>query len=55
MVFLDATTGKLLNRYSLMDDALDRELYEDRRQPGEPADDRQATPVWIEGDTFPGA
>ncbi|GAB3260896.1 M4 family metallopeptidase [Nocardioides dilutus] len=45
MVFLDANTGKLVNRYSLVHDALDRELYEIS-----PA----TTPVWAEGDAFPG-
>jgi Zn-dependent metalloprotease len=45
MVFVDANTGKLVNRYSLVHDALDRELYEIS-----PA----TTPVWEEGDTFPG-
>ncbi len=28
MVFVSATTGKIVNRYSVVDDALDRELYE---------------------------
>ena len=46
MVILDANTNKPVNRYSMMADAIDRELYE-----ADPA----STPVWVEGDTFPGA
>ena len=47
MLFLDAQTGKLVNRYSMTDGALDRELYE--------ADaDRNLTKVWEEGDPLPG-
>ena len=47
MVFVDATTGKIVNRYSVSDDALDRELYE--------ADaERNLTLVWEEGDPLPG-
>ncbi len=47
MLFLDAQTGKLVNRYSMTDGALDRELYE--------ADaDRNLTQVWKEGDPLPG-
>ena len=45
MVFLDADTGKVVNRYSMVHDALDRELYE--TSPTTP-------PVWEEGDPFPG-
>jgi Zn-dependent metalloprotease len=43
-VFVEANSGKLLNRYSLVDDALNREL----REGTNPA------PVWSEGDPFPG-
>jgi len=48
MVFIDANTGKMLNRYSMANDiGTDRELYE--------ADaDRNLTLVWKEGDPFPG-
>ena len=46
MVFVDANTGKLLNRYSMIDDALERELYE--------AVHARPTLVWEEGDPFPG-
>ncbi len=46
MTFFDANTKKILNRYSMVNDALDRELYETS-----PA----STPVWSEGDAFPGA
>lgn len=40
-VFVDANSNKILNRYSLVHDALDRELYEE---------DPDSTPVWSEGD-----
>ncbi|KQY64559.1 hypothetical protein ASD30_06465 [Nocardioides sp. Root140] len=47
MVFLNADTGKVVNRYSTVDNALDRELYE--------ADaNRDLTLVWKEGDDLPG-
>ena len=46
MVVLDAATNKPLNRYSMMTDAIDRELYETS-----PA---AASLVWSEGDPFPG-
>ncbi|WP_340538216.1 M4 family metallopeptidase [Nocardioides sp. GXZ039] len=46
MVFIDANTGKPVNRYSMVSDALERELYETS-----PA----TTPVWKEGDAFPGS
>lgn len=45
MVFVSATTGKLINRYSLVHNALDRELYETSPN---------TTPVWKEGDALPG-
>ncbi len=45
MVFVDADTGKVVNRYSMIHDALDRELYEESPD---------TTPVWSEGDAFPG-
>ncbi|KRF11425.1 hypothetical protein ASG90_16880 [Nocardioides sp. Soil797] len=47
MVFLNANTGKVVNRYSMIDNALDRELYE-----ADP--DRNLTLVWKEGDPLPG-
>ncbi|HRD60412.1 M4 family metallopeptidase [uncultured Nocardioides sp.] len=46
----DATTGKILNRYSLSSDALDRELDEATGTP----DNVILTKVWEEGDEFPG-
>jgi Zn-dependent metalloprotease len=46
MVFLDANTGKVINRYSTVDDALSRELYETSPDAG--------NLVWAEGDPFPG-
>ena len=45
-VFIDAQTGKALNRWSDVHEALDRELYE-----GSPA---PSDLVWSEGDAFPG-
>ena len=45
VVFIDANTGKLVNRYSLIHNALDRELYESSPD---------TVPVWTEGDPFPG-
>ncbi len=45
MVILDANTNKPVNRYSMMADALDRELYESSPD---------TVPVWKEGDPFPG-
>ena len=47
MVFVDAQTGKLLNRYSMIHSALDRRLYEVQRAP--------ANLIWTEGDAFPGS
>ncbi|WP_235735055.1 PA domain-containing protein [Nocardioides alcanivorans] len=47
IVFIDAMTNKPVNRYSMIHDALDRELYE-----ADP--DRNLTQVWKEGDEFPG-
>lgn len=46
MVFLDATSGKLVNRYSLIHDGLSRELYEESYS-------RKGL-RWTEGDRFPG-
>lgn len=47
VVFLDATTNKPLNRYSMIHNALDRALYE-------ADEDRNLTQVWAEGDELPG-
>ena len=47
MVFVDANTGKLLNRYTLTDSALERHVFEQTFTP--------AAEVWAEGDPFPGA
>jgi trimeric autotransporter adhesin len=44
-VFVHANTGKVINRYSLMDNALHRILYEQNT----------TTKVWEEGDAFPGS
>ena len=49
-VFVDARSGKALNRYSMIDDALDREVYE----AGGTAEAPTFTLVWEEGDPFPG-
>ena len=46
MVFINANTGKVVNRYSMIDNALHRELYEGSFAP--------ANLVWEEGDPFPG-
>ncbi len=45
MVVVDANTRKPINRWSTVNDALERELYEES-----PASE----PVWSEGDAFPG-
>ncbi|WP_416958033.1 M4 family metallopeptidase [Nocardioides sp. T5] len=49
-VFIDAQTGKALNRWSMVHDALSRELYEATGTPQSPS----LTRVWKEGDPFPG-
>ncbi len=59
MVFLDARSGKIVNRYSMMAHALDRELYEasvdDNGTPEDPADDTTDYDlVYEEGDALPG-
>ncbi len=46
MVFVDATTNKVVNRYSMMTHGLERELYETSPT---------TAPVWVEGDAFPGS
>lgn len=46
LLFVDAMTGKLLNRYSMMAHAIDREVYEESPE---------TTPIWVEGDPFPGS
>ncbi len=45
-VFVDANSGKILNRYSMIDNDLSRELYEISATP--------ANLKWKEGDPFPG-
>lgn len=60
MVFLDADSGKIVNRYSMMAHALDRELYEasldDNGTPNDDTDDFvDYALVWSEGDAFPGS
>ena len=47
IVFVAAQSGKVLNRYSMIHDALDRKVYEGTHTP--------AALVWEEGDLFPGA
>ena len=59
MVFLDAASGKIVNRYSMMAHALDRELYEgsinDQGTPDDESDDTiDRTLVYKEGDPLPG-
>jgi Zn-dependent metalloprotease len=51
VVLLDAGTGKVVNRYSLVTDALDRHLIEAAGSD----DPATFTEVWKEGDPFPGA
>ncbi|MBD3914716.1 M4 family metallopeptidase [Nocardioides hwasunensis] len=51
VVFIDAQTGKALNRWSMANDALNRELYEATGTAQAPV----LTRVWKEGDAFPGA
>ena len=51
MVFLEANTGKVLNRYSMATDALHRVLFEASGTPP----NINLTKVWEEGDTFPGS
>ena len=46
MVFIDAETGKPLNRYSMIHDGLYRELYE--------GNTNRSNRVWDEGEAFPG-
>jgi hypothetical protein len=45
-VFVHAITGKVINRYTLVDNALHRVLYEESAT---------TPPIWEEGDPFPGA
>ncbi|MDN5893731.1 MAG: M4 family metallopeptidase [Nocardioides sp.] len=47
MVFVSAEYGKPVNRYSMIDNALDRVLFE-------ADEDRNLTQVWEEGDDLPG-
>ncbi|SEC97562.1 Thermolysin metallopeptidase, catalytic domain [Nocardioides exalbidus] len=55
-VILDANTLKPINRFSMMADDLDRELYTTNYDPDDPAHDGDApgevavSPVWAEGD-----
>jgi Zn-dependent metalloprotease len=44
-VFVHANSGQVINRYSLVDNALHRVLYEE---------DPDSVPIWEEGDPFPG-
>jgi Zn-dependent metalloprotease len=52
-VFVHAMTGKVINRYSLVDNALHRVLFEGQ----EDADGNPLPPIqiWEEGDAFPGS
>ncbi|MCW2851613.1 MAG: Thermolysin metallopeptidase [Nocardioides sp.] len=59
MVFLDADTGKVVNRYSMMAHALDRRLYEasvdDNGTPDDETDDETVyTLKYTEGEPLPG-
>ena len=58
-VILDAATGKPLNRWTMITDALTRDSYEafidDNGTPGDPNDDfLDYHHAWVEGDAFPG-
>jgi Zn-dependent metalloprotease len=46
IVIMTAQSGKVLNRYSMVHDVLDRKVYEQ---------DPNTTPVWEEGDPVPGS
>ena len=48
-VIVDAQTGKLLNRWSMLDNALDRRLYETNYNPASPSTNL----VYTEGDPIP--
>lgn len=50
MVFLDANTGKVINRYSMIHSALERHVLE----ANEGSDPEAFVEVWSEGDPFPG-
>jgi Zn-dependent metalloprotease len=50
MVIIDAQSGKLLNRWSMLDNDLDRRLYETSFDPTDP----DTNLVWKEGDPLPG-
>jgi Zn-dependent metalloprotease len=49
-VITDAQTGKVLNRWSMLDNDLDRRLYETSYDPADP----DTNLVWKEGDPLPG-
>ncbi len=51
IVFVDANSGKPVNRYSMIHDALDRHLIE----AGGRTDPSTFIEIWKEGDPFPGA
>ena len=51
MVFVDARTGKPVNRYSMATDALERHL----KEAGGRTDPATFVEVWKEGDAFPGS
>jgi Zn-dependent metalloprotease len=52
-VFVHANTGKVINRFSLVDNALHRVLFEGQEDPdGNPLPPIQ---IWEEGDPFPGS
>ena len=53
-VFLDATTLKTVNRYSDVHEALDRALFTTDYDPATGEGGDAISPVWFEGDPFPG-
>ncbi len=48
-VFVDALTGKVLDSYSRVHDALDRRAYDGAGSVVEPGPNYPATPFWVEG------
>ncbi len=51
-VFVDAHTGKVIDRFSGIQDALDRRAY-DAMGATAPGPNYPASPFWVEGDPFP--
>ncbi len=54
-VFVDALTGKVLDSYNRVHDALNRRAFDGANSPTEPGPNYPATPFWVEGNAFPTA